>query len=63
MKLFNKLIHNFRQCESGAVTVDFVVLTSAIVLLGFTAVTSFDDEVVDIANDISNMVREQETSR
>lgn len=39
MKLFN-LINNFRNDESGAVTVDWVVLTAAIVGLGIAVVAS-----------------------
>jgi Flp pilus assembly pilin Flp len=34
-----KFIKNFRKDESGAVTVDWVVLTAAIVGLGIAAVT------------------------
>lgn len=48
-----RVLGSFANDESGAVTVDFVVLTAAIMLLGLTAVNTFDDEVVDLANDIS----------
>ena len=57
-----KKFQQFRECESGAITVDFVVITAGIVLLGFTVVNTFDDEVVDIANDISETVRAMETN-
>ncbi|RME14776.1 MAG: pilus assembly protein, partial [Alphaproteobacteria bacterium] len=39
MKLF-KLVKNFRNDESGAVTVDWVVLTAAIVGLGIAVLSS-----------------------
>ena len=45
-----KKLHQFRECESGAISVDFVVITAGIVLLGFTVVNTFDEEVVDIAD-------------
>jgi Flp pilus assembly pilin Flp len=38
MKLF-KLAKNFRNDESGAVTVDWVVLTAALVALGLAVIT------------------------
>lgn len=52
-RIFRSL-DSFVKDESGAVTVDFVVLTAAIMLLGLTAVNSFDEEVVDLANEISD---------
>lgn len=39
MKLFT-LINNFRNDESGAVTVDWVVLTAAIVGLGIAVIST-----------------------
>ncbi|MEM8538659.1 MAG: hypothetical protein AAGF56_12470 [Pseudomonadota bacterium] len=39
--------------EDGAVTVDFVVLTAAICMAGFTAVNAFEGATRDIANDIA----------
>jgi Flp pilus assembly pilin Flp len=47
------LISNFLQDEDGAITVDFVVLTAAICLLGFVVVTTFSGSAVDLANEIS----------
>ena len=44
MKLFN-MIKNFRNDESGAVTVDWVVLTAAIVGLGIAVLTSVGGSV------------------
>ncbi len=47
------LISTFFQDDDGAVTVDFVVLTAAICLLGFVVVTAFSGSAVDLANGIS----------
>jgi Flp pilus assembly pilin Flp len=52
MKLFN-LINDFRNDESGAVTVDWVVLTAAIVGLGIAVITSVRTGTTDLATDIS----------
>ena len=53
MKLFN-LIKNFRNDEDGAVTVDWVVLTAAIVGLGLAVITSVRTGVGNLGTDISN---------
>ncbi len=53
MKLFN-MIKNFRNDESGAVTVDWVVLTAAIVGLGIAVLTSVGGGVTDLSSDIAN---------
>ena len=45
--------------EDGAVTVDFVVLTAAICLLGFVIVTTFSDEAVELAEDSSSFMENQ----
>jgi Flp pilus assembly pilin Flp len=52
-------ITSFRTDERGAITVDFVVLTSAITLLGVAIVGTFSGETVRIANDTSNFVANQ----
>lgn len=44
----------FIQDDEGAVTVDFVVLTAAICLLGLIVVAAFDGSTTDLANDIEN---------
>jgi Flp pilus assembly pilin Flp len=44
MKLFT-LIQNFRNDESGAVTVDWVVLTAAIVGLGIAVIATVGDGI------------------
>ncbi len=49
----------FRKDECGAVTVDFVVLVATTVLLGLAVVNSFDDEVLNVANDIADVVGNQ----
>lgn len=48
------MIRNFVDDTKGAVTVDFVVLTGAIVLLGFVVVSSFSGSTTALANDISS---------
>ncbi len=43
-------IKNFRNDEDGAVTVDWVVLTAAIVLLGVAVGSTIGDEAEGLAN-------------
>jgi len=45
-------IKNFRADEDGAVTVDWVVLTAAIVGLGIAVLTSVRTGAADLAGDI-----------
>ncbi|MGH1368689.1 MAG: Flp family type IVb pilin [Maritimibacter sp.] len=52
MKLF-KLVNQFRADEDGAVTVDWVVLTAAIVGLGIAVLTSVSDGTTSLADTIS----------
>lgn len=56
MNFLSNKLRQFRDCESGAVTVDFVVITAGIVLLGFIVVNTFDEEVVVIANGIETQM-------
>ena len=44
-----KFIKNFRKDEDGAVTVDFVVVTAAVVGLGIAVLATLADGVVDTA--------------
>jgi Flp pilus assembly pilin Flp len=55
MKLFN-LIKKFRSDESGAVTVDWVVLTAAIVGLGIAVVVAVGPGLQTLAGNISSTV-------
>jgi len=48
-----KLFKNFRNDESGAVTVDWVVLTAAIVGLGIAVLTSVSTGTNTLADTIS----------
>ncbi|MGY6705208.1 Flp family type IVb pilin [Roseinatronobacter sp.] len=57
MKLFAN-IKNFAADESGAVTVDWVVLTAAIVGLGIAVIASVQGGVNTLANSISEAVGE-----
>ncbi|WP_372605502.1 Flp family type IVb pilin [Actibacterium sp.] len=52
MKLF-EMIKNFHNDESGAVTVDWVVLTAAVVGLGFAVIYAADDGMTTLATAIS----------
>ncbi|EEB84057.1 hypothetical protein [Roseobacter sp. GAI101] len=45
-------LKKFRATESGAVTVDWVVLCAAIVLLGVTIITSITTGTVDLADSL-----------
>ncbi len=58
MKLF-KLFNNFKRDEDGAVTVDWVVLTAAIVGLGIAVLTSVAGGTTDLADDISSNLADQ----
>ncbi len=53
MKLF-KLAQNFKRDEDGAVTVDWVVLTAAIVGLGIAVLTSVSGGTTGLADKISS---------
>ncbi|MHC0053319.1 pilus assembly protein [Actibacterium sp. D379-3] len=55
MKLF-EMIQNFHNDESGAVTVDWVVLTAAVVGLGLVVVSAADDGMSTLAGRISSEV-------
>jgi len=52
MKLF-KLAKTFKNDESGAVTVDWVVLTAAIVGLGIAVLTSVSGGTTSLADTVS----------
>ncbi len=53
MKLL-KLAQNFKRNEDGAVTVDWVVLTAAIVGLGIAVLTSVSGGTTSLADKISS---------
>ena len=53
MKLF-KLAQNFKRDDDGAVTVDWVVLTAAIVGLGIAVLTSVSGGTTSLADKISS---------
>ena len=56
--MFN-FIKKFRNDEEGAVTVDWVVLTAAIVGLGVAAITSVSGGIDSLAESISSGVENQ----
>jgi len=49
-----EMIKNFVKSESGAVTVDWVVLTAAIVGLGLAVMAVVSGGIEDLSGDISN---------
>jgi Flp pilus assembly pilin Flp len=53
MKLLN-ILKNFKSDESGAVTVDWVVLTAAIVGLGLAVMSSVGSGVTTLGSTISS---------
>jgi len=61
MKLF-KLVNNFKRDEDGAVTVDWVVLTAAIVGLGLAVLSSVSGGTTSLANKISGNLAAQTIS-
>jgi Flp pilus assembly pilin Flp len=52
-------IKNFRNDEDGAVTVDWVVLTAAIVGLGIAVLTSVGGGATELGNKISGALQTQ----
>ena len=52
-------IKNFRNDESGAVTVDWVVLTAAVVLLGALVLTTVRGGATTVATDIDTALKAQ----
>jgi Flp pilus assembly pilin Flp len=55
------LTRQFLQDESGAVTVDWVVLTSGVVILAFLAVTPILGPISDVAGYIRDSINEATT--
>jgi len=55
MKLFN-LVKKFRSDEAGAVTVDWVVLTAAIVGLGIVVMTTVGGGITTLSGNISTAI-------
>lgn len=55
-------IKNFRNDEDGAVTVDFVVLTAAIVVLGLAVGGAISSGAGDLANDIETSLDNQQAN-
>ena len=55
MKLLN-ILKNFKSDESGAVTVDWVVLTAAIVGLGLAVMSSVGGGVTTLGGNISTEI-------
>ena len=51
-----KFIKNFRKDEDGAVTVDWVVLTAAVVALGIGAISLLVDNTEKLAEDIGTSI-------
>ena len=56
------LIKNFRTDEDGAVTVDFVVLTAAIVILGLVVGGIVTEGATGLANEIKNSLDAQDAA-
>jgi Flp pilus assembly pilin Flp len=57
-----KLAKNFKNDESGAVTVDWVVLTAAIVGLGIAVLAAVSDGVENLSDDIDGQLSGQGVS-
>jgi len=57
-----KLAQNFKNDESGAVTVDWVVLTAAFVGLGIAVLAAVSDGVNDLSSDIDTQLSGQAIS-
>lgn len=61
MKLF-KLANKFSKDESGAVTVDWVVLTAALVGIALVVVSTIQTGIEDASSDIRNQLTSALTS-
>ena len=57
-----KLFKNFKNDESGAVTVDWVVLTAAIVGLGIAVLAAVSDGISNLSDDIDTQLSGQAIS-
>ena len=57
-----KFIENFRNDEDGAVTVDFVVLTAAIVLLGLAVGGAIGGAARELGNNIADEIANVEVT-
>jgi Flp pilus assembly pilin Flp len=57
-----KFIKNFRKDEDGAVTVDWVVLTAAVVALAGAAYTSIETGSKDLTSKTSTFLSNQDPS-
>jgi len=53
---FSKLTSNFLADENGAVTVDWVMLTSGIVLLGILIVGAISSSLTDTSTEIALVI-------
>ena len=56
-----KFFKNFRKDEDGAVTVDWVVLTAAVAVLGTLVYTSISQGVVDMTSTTTTFLGENES--
>ncbi|SHG56355.1 hypothetical protein [Cognatishimia maritima] len=57
-----KFIKNFRKDENGAVTVDWVVLTAAVVGLAVAAYSTIETETATLANNIGATIAVADTT-
>ncbi len=55
-----KFIENFRNDEDGAVTVDWVVLTAAVVGLAVAAYSAIETGATDLTNKTSTFLKAQD---
>ena len=55
-------IKNFRNDEDGAVTVDWVVLTAAVVGLAIAAYSSIEEGATELTSDTSTYLKAQDPS-
>lgn len=57
-----KFIKNFRKDEDGAVTVDWVVLTAAVVGLAVAAYSTISDGTTGLTNQTASYLNQQDLS-
>ena len=54
--MLKRVIHTFRQDEDGAVTVDWVVITAAVVLLAGVAITSLQTATGGLGSSVGSFL-------
>ncbi|MEM8537916.1 MAG: hypothetical protein AAGF56_08650 [Pseudomonadota bacterium] len=60
--MLRKFLLRFKSDEDGAITVDFVVLTAAICLVGFFVLSAIAGGATELANDTQTFLLNQQAN-